>query len=491
MLPAFFFLAVTLRAFQTEELALKSEQAKSLMASHRFEDAIPIYRELLKSAPGNTGLLFNLGLAEHMAGRETESIPHFEAVLKSQPNFVPALVSLGAARLALNQLEQAVPPLRKAIARDSANRDARGMLADALSSAGRFDQAAEQYRKLTELSPDDPRAWYGLGNAYQSMARDAFDRMQKVDLKSPWVLALVADTRVQRRQYRSAFFFYREALNQLPGVHGIHAAMAEVYRKTGHPEWAAIEDEKEQKLPAPDCKLHAPECQFIGGHDLEAAREASSSLESLYWRSRAANELALQAFFRLGELPPSVQSHQLKAQIARDQNQHLESVKEWRAALELAPEDPHLHEELAASLFLAADYRAAVGESEKLIAAGAKSPELYFTAGDSLLRLEQPDKAAPYLEKALALDPKMLPAHASLGLALSRMGKNAEAIPHLEKALDLDDDGSLHYQLARALETSGHTERARAAMTQYQEIVKTNEEQKSEVVREAQIAPPQ
>jgi tetratricopeptide (TPR) repeat protein len=493
MLPAFLFLAMPMCALQSEELAAESEQAKSLMAAHRFEDAIPLYRELLKSVPGNPGLLFNLGLAEHMAGREADSIPHLEAVLKAQPNFVPALVSLGAARLALNQPDQAVSPLRKAIAKDTANRDARGMLADALTAAGRFDQAAEQYRKLTELSPDDPRAWYGLGNAYQSMARGAFDRMQKVDPKSPYVLVLVADTRVQRRQYRSAFFFYREALNRLPGVHGVHAAMAEVYRKTGHPEWAATEDEKEQKLPAPDCKLHAAECQFVGGHDLQAAEIPASgapSLESLYWRSRAANELALQAFFRLGELPPSVQMHELKAQIARDQNQHLESVKEWRAALELAPDDPHLHEELAASLFLAADYRGAVAEAEKLLGAGAKSPELYFAAGDSLLRLEEPEKAVPYLAKALALDPKMLPAHASLGLALSRTGKNAQAIPHLEKALDLDDDGSLHYQLARALQASGQAERARTVIAQYQDIVKKNEEQKAEVAREAQIAPP-
>jgi len=166
-------------------------------------------------------------------------------------------------------------------------------------------------------------------------------------------------------------------------------------------------------------------------------------------------------------------------------------VKEWRAALELAPSDPHLHEELAASLFLAADYRAAVAEAGKLIAAGAKSPELYFAMGDSHLRLEEPEKAVPYLEKALALDPKMLPAHASLGLALSRTGKNAEAIPHLEKALELDDDGSLHYQFARALQASGQAERARTAMAQYQDIVKRNEEQKAEVAREAQIAPPQ
>jgi tetratricopeptide (TPR) repeat protein len=113
-----------------------------------------------------------------------------------------------------------------------------------------------------------------------------------------------------------------------------------------------------------------------------------------------------------------------------------------------------------------------------------------FTAGDSLLRLEEPEKAVPYLKAALAGDPKMLPADASLGLALARLGKNAEAVPHLEKALELDDDGSLHYQLSHAYQAVGDGEKARTTMEKYQEIVKRNQQQKEEVAREAQIASP-
>ena len=464
------------------------------MASHKYEEAIPLYRQLVQAAPGNPGLLLNLALAEHMAGREKESIPHFETVLRAQPNLLPALLSLGAARLSLDQPELAIAPLRKAVAAAAQNAAARGMLADALSASGHFEQAAEQYQKLTAVSPGDPRAWYGLGTSYQAMAREAFERLQKIDPQSPWVLALVADTRVQRRQYRSAFFFYKEALKAAPNLRGIHAALADVYRKTGHADWAAVEDGAENKLPPADCTAHPAECAFVAGHDLQAAvlpAQRPLAAEPLYWRARAANELALQAFFRLGELPASAPLHELKAQIARGQDQHLESVKEWRAALELAPDDPHLHEELAASLFLAADYRAALEEAGKLLASGLNSAQMNFTCGDSLLHLEEPAKAVPYLERALALNPKLAPAHASLGLALARTGKNAEAIPHLEKAVALDDDGSLHYAFARALQATGQTARAQAIMAEYQTIVKRNEEQKRQVAQEAQITAPQ
>jgi predicted Zn-dependent protease len=120
----------------------------------------------------------------------------------------------------------------------------------------------------------------------------------------------------------------------------------------------------------------------------------------------------------------------------------------------------------------------------------ARSAELEFVAGDSLLRLEQPEEAVPHLRAALAADPKLVAADASLGLALARLGKNAEAIPHLTRALELDEDGSLHFQLAGAYRASGNAEKAREAMAQYQEIVKREQAAKEEIAREAQIGPP-
>jgi len=491
---AFCFFALTCGIASGEDAALKSQRAKAIMAAGRYEEAIPLYKELLSELPGNPGIQLNLALAEHMAGHEKEAIPVFESVLKTQPHLMPALLSLGAAQLALNQPRQALAPLRKAVAAEPDNPDARGMLADALSGAGEFDQAAEQYRRLTELASNDPRAWYGLGMTYQAMATDAFDRLRKLTADSPFLAALIADTRVQRHQYRSAYFFYTQALRDLPELHGVHAALAEVYRKTGHPDWGAAEDAKERALAPPDCKLHSAECRFVAGHDLQAITLTPAgvpSAEALFWRAKAANELSLQALVRLGQLPPSVEYHRLRAGIARDQNHHLESANEWRAALALAPGNPALQQELAISLFLAADYRAALTEAEKVLALDRKSPQMNFTVGDSWLRLEEPEKAVPYLRTALLSDPKLLAAEASLGLALSRLGKFAEAVPHLEKSISLDDDGSLHYQLARAFQAAGNAALAQTAMAQYQELLKKNQEQKEEAAKETTVAPPQ
>jgi len=142
------------------------------------------------------------------------------------------------------------------------------------------------------------------------------------------------------------------------------------------------------------------------------------------------------------------------------------------------------------SLFLAKDFKAALEAAAGPLKASPQSPELNFVVGDSWLRLEDPEKAVPFLEAALAADPKLREADASLGLALARLGKYAEAVRHLEKSLELDDDGSLHYQLARAYQAAGSGEKARTAMAQYQEFLKKKQEIKDDTGHEGQIGPP-
>ncbi len=182
--------------------------------------------------------------------------------------------------------------------------------------------------------------------------------------------------------------------------------------------------------------------------------------------------------------------HALKAEIASNQEQFIEAANEWRAAMKLAPGDASLEQQLALALQQGGDYQASLPIFEKMLTAEPKSADLNFFVGEAHLRLEQPDQALPYLETAVRLNPKLMPAHASLGLAYMRTGKPAEAIPHLESVLGNDDDGSLHFQLARAYQASGNTEKARQAMAQYQAIQQKSEAAKRDLEEKAQITAP-
>jgi len=483
---------VTFAQADGDRLAKESRQAKELMAERKFAEAIPIYEHLVKAVPGNPGLLLNLALAEEMAGRPVRAIPHFEAVLKMQPNSVPALLSLSMARLQLGQTKEAIGPLRRLIALQPDNLNALGMLAGAELNENRFANAAEHYRQITAKEEGDPRAWYGLGKAYERLASGAFEKLNKSAPQSAYVAVLLADTRLQRRQFRSAFFFYKEAQKTMPEMRGLHAGLAMVYRQTEHADWASEEQNREDGLPAPDCKLKAAECAFLAGHFLDAVRNvsATASAETLFWATRAYNQLANLAFENLSQLPESVQIHALKAQTFQDHRQPLEVVTEWKAALKLAPDDGQIKRELAAALFSAKDYQGVMPLAEELLAQAPKEAELNYLMGASLWRSEQAEKGLPYLELAVQEDANLLPAEAALGLALAALNKDAQGIPHLKKALALDDDGSMHYSLARAYRAAGETKLATEAMEEYQKIQKQNREVNEELAKEAEISGP-
>jgi len=477
---------------QTDSLALKSQRAKQLMAEGNFAQAIPLYRELNQAVPNNPGLLLNLGMAMHMAGKEREAISELEAAVKLDPALAPAWLFLGTARLQLGETAAGVEALNIFLHLQPDHREARQMLAGALLSLDRVDEATEQYRKLTESDPDSPQAWYGLGRSYETLAGRAFDKLQEAAPQSSYSLSLLAETRLREQQFSSAFYLYRRALEEKPALRGIHKAVAEIYRQTGHPDWADAEEKKELQLPSPNCPSPALECHYQARrfNELIAAAKEDNTADSFYWRSRAYNELAINAFTRLGQLPASAELHELKARIYGSQKKYSEAAGEWREALKLSPASAEIQKQLAISLKLGQDYGAALPLLQDLLRHQSASAELNYLVGDTLLDLQRVEEAIPLLKRAVTRDPKFLAAHKSLARAELAAGKPIEAIPHLKAALPTDDDGSLHYQLARAYQATGQTELAKPVMADYQRIQRSATQAKERTMQEVEITAP-
>jgi len=477
---------------QSDSLTLKSQRAKQSMEEGNFVRAISLYRELNQAVPNNPGLKLNLGMALHMAGKKREAIPELEDAVKLDPGLAPAWLFLGATRLQLGETTAAIKALKMALSLQPDHREARRMLADALLSLDRVEQAAAEYRKLTGSDPENAPAWYGLGRSYESLSGSAFDELQRSGPESPYLMALLAETRLREQQFSSAFFLYRRALEQMPTLHGLHSAVAEVYRQTGHPDWADAEEKKESQLPSPDCRNRTLECQFRAGHfdELSASAKEAKTADSFYWRSRAYNELALNAFTRLGQLPPSAELHELKAGIYNSQKRYSEAASEWREALKLSPTDAQIQKELAISLKLSQNYGAALPLLQELLRQQPTSAELNYLVGDTLLDQQRAEEAIPLLKRAVSHDPKSVAAHKSLARAQLAAGKAIEAISHLKVALTADGDGTVHYQLAQAYQASGQSELAKKTLAGYQRIQRSVAAEREAAKRDTQITPP-
>ena len=366
------------------------------------------------------------------------------------------------------------------------------MLAATSLSLGHAAEAAAQYKKLADLDPESSSAWYGLGRSYESLSVRAFDELQKTSPESGYWLALMAEARLREQQFSGAFYLYRHALKQMPTMRSLHAAVAEVYRQTGHPDWANLEEEQERELPQPDCHTPTLECEFRLEQFsvLAASTQDANTPESYYWRSRAYNELALQAFTHLGHLPPSAEQHELKAYIYDGQKRYAEAAGEWREALKLSPGDPQIQKQLAISLKFSQDSGGALPVFQDLLRRWPESAELSYLVGDTLLDLQRAEEAIPLLKRAVDRDPKLLAAHKSLARADLAAGNAAEAIPHLKVALPTYEDGSLHYQLARAYQTNGQPQLAKQILADYQKIQGSAAAAREASRQDVEITPP-
>ncbi|MBM3724120.1 MAG: tetratricopeptide repeat protein [Acidobacteria bacterium] len=441
-------------------------RARDALAARRHDEAVRLYGQLVQEVPGNPGLITNLGLALHQAGRYQEAAARFRAALKLAPGSFPANLMLGLALQKLGQPAAAIAPLSAAVRLQPGEPTARLELADALLGAGRAAEAIPHFSRL-----NTPKGLQGVGLSHAAVARQAFAAIEGAAPGSPYWHALAARSLESQGQLRGAFQHYRAALETNPPIPGLRRDLAGVYQAAGHPDWAAAEAKK----PEPPCAGLG--CDFAAGRfeAILAATRTATAPSALYWRARAASERARASFAALASLPPSAEIHELQAAGLRIEGKHREAVEEWRRALQLSPRDGRLEAELAQSLWQAGED----DEAMKLLERLPDSPAVHFQRGDILAKRGETPQAIAQLEKAVAVPA----ARALLGRLYLEQGDAQRAVPHLEAGQSVDHATLFH--LSRAYQQTGQTAKAKLTLARYQQTMRARTETK-----DAEITPP-
>ena len=475
-----------------DAIAARAAEGAAAMSDGRFEEAAKIYEELASARQGDAGLLMNLGMARYMAGHPADALPPLEKAARLQPSLAPVSLFLGAALLDLGRAAEALPRLQRAVAAMPQNPDAREMLARAYLESSRFVKAATQYRTLTTLQPDNPKGWYGLVRSYEGIGEESLAALQRLSPDSPLLELVVADIAVTQEKYPAALAIYRRVLEGTLPVGGLHEAVAELYERAGKPEWAAIELRKAPRRGPAACAARRAECHFLAGRAGEslAAGVQAGTPAGRYWTIRAANRLATEAVARLETLPPSVELHLIRAQLAHSRGRNTDSVAEVRAALALSPGNPAIESALAEALLEAHDVDGALPLLERLNREHPGDGSLLLMYGDALVQSQQLERAIPVLEQAVNVPGASVAAHAALGRACVQAGRYQEALPHLTAAAAEDDDGDVHYQLARAYQALERPAEAQKAMAEYQKRRQRAAASASSAVAAAVLTPP-
>lgn len=423
--------------FQAADPGVLSQQAKTAMAAGRFDDAIGLYSQILKSLPGHPGILLNLCLANHSAGHYAEATKQCALTLQKDPKMIPANLFLGASELKLDHPERAVVPLERYHAAQPNQPIGQLELATAYMMLARYADAIKLYDALAINTPNDPRVFHGLGRAHVDLSRHIYARLTPGS--APWA-ALLARTKFEDQQYKAAYQLYRQALKAQPDFPGAHAAIAEIYRRTNQPEWAEAEAQLEKNLP--------PQGPFA-----EAIEHSAKALE---------------AFQKLEALPPSPELFDVKAEAASMKGQHADAAANYKQAFEMKPAESRYERQYALSLSANRDFELALPLLKK--------HNMQFELGAALLESGDAPGALAPLQAEFKKNPVKPGLRAILGRALLAAEQPAAALPHLLAAKVNDPDGAIHFQLSRAYQRLGRNADAAEAIKVYQQRQQKPEE---------------
>ena len=441
---------------QTDSLTARSQRAKQALLDSRSAEAVKLYRELVKDLPNEPGMRLNLALALESAGEYSQEIVQLRMVLGKRPDMAAALLLLGLAKQKLGRPAEAIDPLRKALLAEPENPTARLELADAYLATSKFAEAVHEFG----MAPRSAKAWQGTGLSYAGLARATFAQLEAAAPQSAQWTLLAARSQLDQQHYGRAFALFRKALEKQPELPGIHAGLAEVYEKTGHPDWAAAEQKAGlASVTTNPCK--------------DPPAPADLFCMTLRYQAQAKD-----AFDHLTHLPESAEIHELLADVNQQQGHRAEAIGEWRLALSLDPRSQRLAWKLAECLWLNRSYDEALQVLQPLVSANANLAQPQYLMGDLLFRQQQPEAALPHLEAAVRLKPDFLEAHAVLGRVYLQLGQARKAILHLEKSRLVDEE-AISFQLGQAYKAAGNTKLAEQAFARQRELMQkqTNERQ--------------
>ena len=389
-------------------LAVKPGNVKALVGlgaislkRRRFDEAKTLYERAKAAQPDNPRA--SLGLAAIMAeqGKIEEAVRQLEAI-DPRAQSLDTVLSLGQYYAQANRARDAVRLLKPVVVRYPRVRDARYLLATALSLSGDAE-AVQQFEELDRQGPGNPLIRLRLAAAYtqQGRPRDALARLDTIASQS----------------------------QNLPEYH-LERGRALLF--LGRLDDASAAGSAAQRL-APQM----PQPYMLQGHVL-AQRGNLKGAEDKFAKAAAMDPSFVPAHLTAGQL------HLATRNVGS-------ALKDFDAAVEANPNSLAAATAKATTLAQQNRLKEAIAFLEEAVRTGKRDPGFYSLLGALYVADGQSGQGATTFRRALEADPKNISARVGLASLLMTERNDEEAIVQLRAALKEQPDHFISVFMLRSL----------------------------------------
>ena len=207
----------------------------------------------------------------------------------------------------------------------------------------------------------------------------------------------------------------------------------------------------------------------------QAAKLAPNNVDILYHRGRAHLFVSQDSYARMFKADPkSWRVRQILAEADADAERHMDAIAEYQAAIQLAPNEPRLHEELGTEYRNAGKMPEAEEAFRKELEIDPENVVAKYKLGVLLTERGDAAQGKQLVMEALKVRPGLIHADYNLGRAEMLLGNDAAAAEDFERATKSDSDPDIlqqsWYRLGTVLRHLHRTQEALQAFAMFQKL---------------------